>query len=140
MTIKLTFNGYWREPNIGGIPAAAGVYCVYDCTQNADKTVALHKLIYIGESENARVRVQNHEKWNEWKRHARGQLCLSYAPIINERLRVEAALIHHHKPPVNVECKHQFPFPTTTMMLDGTTALLDTYFTVHTTRPAYRYP
>lgn len=136
MAINLKFGGYWREPNSTGIPAHSGIYCVYTCTHNPDKTVTLMKLVYIGESENVRERIQNHEKWQDWRRHLRPgeQVCVSFAPITSSRReRGEAAMIHHHKPPENVEYKNNFPFDKTTMNLDGGTALLDTFFSVYRT-------
>jgi len=131
-TIHLTYEGYWREPNISGIPAGAGVYSVYACTHNQDNTVTLQKLIYIGESENVRTRISNHEKWPEWRRHLRmgQQLCFNYAPVPVDRLRAEAALINHHKPPVNTEYVGAFPFPQTTVYTNDRSALLSPVFTV----------
>lgn len=143
MTIKLTVGGYWREPNVGGVPAQSGIYCVYTCTHNPDDTVALKKLVYIGEAANVQDRIQYHEKWEDWRRHLRAgeQLCFTFAPITNSRERGEAAMIHHHKPAENVEYRHSFPFDTTTMSLSGQTALLDTFFTVYktTASAAYRW-
>lgn len=132
-TISLTFDGYWREPNVAGVPAKAGIYCAYVCVHNADNTVALKKLIYIGESDNARDRIACHERWEDWKRHVgRGQqLCFTFAPIVIGRDRAEAAMINHHKPPENTECKDAFPFDATTMIVAGQTALLDHRFTVY---------
>lgn len=94
------------------------MYCVYACRHNAgNNTVALAKLIYIGESENVRDRIADHEKWREWLRHlGQGQeLCFSYAPITADRGRAEAALIFHHKPPVNTEYVNEFPYPETNL-------------------------
>jgi hypothetical protein len=45
------FQGHWREPNIDRLPAQSDVYCVYECTHNADEhTIAIHRLLYIGEA------------------------------------------------------------------------------------------
>ena len=64
MTFNVEFDGYWREKNIGGIPANSGIYCVYECTYNQEeKTVSIHRLIYIGEARDARDRIKNHEKF-----------------------------------------------------------------------------
>lgn len=135
MILELTFDGYWRELNMRGIPEDAGIYCVYDCTQNTDNTLTLDKLIYVGESANARERIQKHEKWSEWRRAiAKGhQVCFSFAPAKNERHRAEAAIIHHHKPPLNTEYVTEFPFETTTMLITGSAAKLDGGFTVSKT-------
>ena len=128
-------NGYWREPDISSIPAQSGVYFVYECTFNREKkTVSLHKLIYIGESENVRNRIKNHEKWDDWKKHVRedNQLCFSFGTVPSaDRDRVEAAYIFKHKPPENTEYVISFPFDQTTVNSTGTTALLVTNFTVY---------
>ncbi|MGD0038960.1 MAG: GIY-YIG nuclease family protein [Isosphaeraceae bacterium] len=134
-TISIEFAGYYREPNIGGLPASAGVYCVYACTFDAQaQTVDLKRLIYIGESENIKERVANHNLWAAWRRQlTTGQvICVSAGGVSPEqtRHRAEAAMIFKHKPPVNEEYKHSFPFDTTTMSLSGRTNLLTPSFTV----------
>ncbi len=64
----LGFEGYWREPAIGGLPAASGIYGVYACTFDARAgTVSLWRLLYLGEATNVRDRVQGHEKFLEWR-------------------------------------------------------------------------
>ena len=134
---SVKFDGYWREPNKDGIPSKSGVYCVYECTYNEDnKTVSIHKLIYIGESGDVNDRIQNHEQWDDWKSHVRegNQLCFSFGEVESEnRDRVEAALIFEHKPPENSEYTDSFPFDRTTISLSGNTKLLNTYFTVERT-------
>ncbi len=131
------FKGYWREPNIGGVPEESGVYCVYECTYNAsEKTVSIYELIYIGESDNVRNRIETHEKKDDWKQHVRNgnELCFSFARFPStDRDRVEAALIFCHKPPVNDEYKDSFPFDRTTISISGKTAKLNIYFTVERT-------
>lgn len=137
MTFNVNFEGYWRERNIGGIPSRLGVYCVYECTYNLEKdTVSIHRIIYMGEAEDVRDRIRNHEKWQAWKRNVRSgnELCFSYCYVESEnRDRVEAAFIFKHKPPENDEYKDEFPFDTTTIKATGGTALLNTNFTVYRT-------
>lgn len=71
-TFSIEFDGYWREPNKGSVPAKSGIYCVYSCVYDAQgKTVSLKKLIYIGESENVNERLANHEKLPDWQRHVK---------------------------------------------------------------------
>ena len=132
-------DGYWLEKSISGIPARSGVYCVYACRYNPppDDTVTITKLIYIGESANVNERIANHEKWPIWKKHlGSGEvICISFGYVAPEdRQRVEAAMIYEHKPPVNDEYKHNFPFDTTTISLSGKTKLLKTNFTVYRTQ------
>jgi excinuclease UvrABC nuclease subunit len=137
----LTFEGYWREPNTGGLPDRSGIYCVYACTHNrAENTVSLNRLIYIGESENVRGRVTVHERRGDWRRELRAgeELCFTAALISPEgdRLRSEAAMIFRHKPPCNVEYRDAFPFDQTTISTGGRNALLQAYFTVYRTSPS----
>ncbi len=138
VTIQLAFDGYWRQSKVDSIPAHAGVYCVYTCTYNKDvkprPTVSVDKLLYIGEAGDVRTRISGHECWEKWERHLKpGQvLCFSTASVSPEstRNRAEAALIFKHKPPVNTEYVHSFPFDTTTINASGATARLTTTFTV----------
>lgn len=134
-TFSVDFEGYWREPNISGVPSKSGVYCVYACTYNsAAKTVSLGKLIYIGEAGNVNERVAEHEKWPTWKKHLKSgqEICVSFGYVqSSDRDRVEAALIFKHKPPVNEEYKNSFPFDTTTINTSGRNALLSESFTVY---------
>ncbi len=135
-TIGLEFEGYWADRNSGGLPAASGIYCVYDGELQSTGQVRLRKLIYIGESADIRDRIAGHEKRSEWKRHLGpgGELYFSCAKAgMAERQRGEAAMIFQHKPPVNVEYRNEFPFDDTTMILNGETALLKTAFTVRRT-------
>ena len=136
-TITIEFDGYWRDENKGGLPAKSGVYCVYDCTHNiVKKTVSIHKLIYIGEAEDVKSRVANHEMYKDWLKHVgRGnELCFSFGGVgATDRARAEAAMIFKHKPPQNDEYVRSFPYDRTTMSLSGKTALLNTVFTVDRT-------
>jgi len=136
-TFKVEFEGYWRELNIGGITAKSGVYCVYECTYNeSEKTVSIHKLIYIGEAGDVNDRIKNHDLWDNWRNHVRegNQLCFSFGYVeSSNRDRVEAALIFKHKPPENSEYTDSFPFDKTTISLSGRCALLNSNFTVERT-------
>ena len=135
-TYSLDFDGYWREPNIGGLLAKSGIYCVYGCMYDAQqRTVSLKKLIYIGEAVNIRDRVDGHEKWDKWKRELGPgqQLCFNAALIQpdSDRERAEAAMIFKHKPPCNTEYVDSFPFDQTTVRTSGKNALLHSAFTVY---------
>lgn len=134
-TFTIEFDGYWREPNKGSIPANSGVYCVYSCVYNTSKkTVSIKKLIYIGESEDVNDRISDHEKLPVWKKHLKSGevLCYSFGEVtaIN-RIRCEAAMIFKHKPPENTEYVSSFPFDKTTIKLSGKTSLLSTSFIVN---------
>lgn len=134
-TFNQKFEGYWREPNKNGIPNKSGIYCVYECTYNMkERNVTIHKLIYIGESDNVNLRIVNHEKLNDWKKHVRdgSQLCYSFSEAAGEnRNRLEAAFIYRHQPPENTEYKNNFPFDKTIVKSDGDIALLKDYFVVN---------
>jgi hypothetical protein len=131
-TIALEFAGVFMKSS--GLPASSGVYCVYTCVDKDEKTVTIKKLVYIGESGDVRARVANHNLLESWKKHlASGEvLCFTAATVSPEstRQRAEAAMIFQHKPPVNDEYTHAFPFDTTTINVSGKTTKLTTTFTV----------
>ncbi|WP_338431914.1 GIY-YIG nuclease family protein [Synechococcus elongatus] len=132
---EIEFNGYWRESKKSSIPDQTGIYCVYACTHNAQAgTVSLQELIYIGESENVRSRILDHEKKVIWKQYLSPgeQLCYSFGHVNSYiRKRCEAAMIFKHKPLANREYTNIFPFDQTKIKLCGKTALLDDFFTVY---------
>lgn len=134
----LDFGGYWREPNVTGIPAVSGVYGVYACTYNVhEKTVSLRRLLYIGEAADVRGRITYHERWNDWRRalQAGEELCFNAAAISPQadRERAEAAMIHEHKPPLNIEFVHTFPYDATTVSTSGRNGLMRALFVVYPT-------
>ena len=136
-TISLEFDGYWREVNKGSVPARSGIYLVYVCKYNElQKEVKLNELTYIGESDNVRDRIENHEKWPEWRRRVPegSEICFSFAGVSSpDRERAEAALIYYHKPPCNDEYIDSFPFEDTTVQSTGKCALLSSSITVSKT-------
>ncbi len=136
-TYSLNFDGYWRAPNVSGLPASSGIYCVYACTHNRqENTVSIRKLLYVGEAADIRGRVSSHERWQDWedKLLPGEELCFNAALIYPEsdRQRAEAAMIYHHKPPCNVEFLNSFPYDQTTTSTSGRNVLLDVNFTVYT--------
>lgn len=141
-TINLDFDGYWREVNKSGIPKNSGVYAVYVCRYNKPEkegekgSVTLERLIYFGEAENVNERISDHEKWPEWRKEVpRGsEICFSFAGVTSpDRERAECALIFHHKPKCNDECKYSFPHEETTVVSKGRSALIDSPITVKKT-------
>jgi len=131
------FKGYWREGHKSGLPALSGIYCVYECSYDKVRnTVAISKLIYIGEAGNIRDRIATHEKTEQWRKYVSfgNELCFSSTEVDSiNRNRVEAALIFEHKPPVNTEYKNDFPFDRTTISTSGENAFLKPFFTVYNT-------
>lgn len=136
-TYSIDFNGYWIEPNKGSMPDESGIYVVYSCVYNQEeKNVSLKKLIYIGESENVRTRVGNHERLEDWKKHLKSGevLCYTFGKVsVASRERCEAALIFKHKPTENTEHVDSFGFDQTTISLSGKTHSLTCNFTVSRT-------
>lgn len=134
---SLDFEGYWLAGGTHEMPAKSGIYCVYASKHKADyDTVALRKLLYIGESHDVRGRIKKHERWNEWesKLHHGEVLCFSVALIRSSvRERVEAAMIYKHKPPCNTEYKYSFPFDTTTIQTTGKNKFLEPRLTASRT-------
>jgi hypothetical protein len=134
----LNFDGYWREPNVGGMPSNSGIYGVYACTYDPyGKTVSLQRLLYIGEAADIRNRTVNHEKWGEWRRQLKSGevLCLNAALISgqSDRCRAEAAMIFSHKPPCNTDYRDSFPFDTTNISTGGSNALMKSLLTAYRT-------
>jgi hypothetical protein len=133
----ITFEGYWREENEGGVPSMSGIYCVYGCVDNPSaNAVSLNAIIYIGEADDVKTRIANHEKLPEWNRHLKQgeELCYSFGHVSPaDRRRCEAAMIFQHQPPVNNEYKLAFPFDQTTISLSGQIARLHPNFTVRRT-------
>ncbi|MEW6055674.1 MAG: GIY-YIG nuclease family protein [Bdellovibrionota bacterium] len=129
--IVLEFEGYWTEASESFIPDRSGVYCVYRGKHDLlERKVYLRELLYIGESDRVRTRILGHEKRALWKEHLKDDetLCYSFTPVIFDRNRVEAALIHEHKPKENWDFIHEFPFPDTAVFSTGKTALLSGCF------------
>lgn len=134
-TIRM--KGYWMESGKDNLPAESGIYCVYNCKYNAvtDK-VSLNNIIYIGESDDIKSRVANHDKYSAWQRHIKSGevICYSYGLIgADNRVRCEAAMIFRHNPPENTEYTKAFPFDETSISLSGKTDLLYTDFSVQRT-------
>lgn len=142
-TFYINFEGYWREPNIDGIPAQSGVYCVYECTHNVDEhTITIHRLLYIGEAVDANDRVKSHENWDEWRHlvNKGNMLCFSFTAVEpTYRDRVEAALVFRHRPPLNREYRDSFPFDKTTITTSGRNQKLHKKFTLEGHHPNNSY-
>ena len=132
MQITLSFEGYWSEAYKSGVPAQSGVYCVYSCIHNKEqKTGIIKKLLYIGESENARERIANHDRLDDWLKIVPiGQtLCYSFAPVNSiDRERAEAALIFKTQPSYNTEHKKEFIYNDTKIITNGKNTFLPTVF------------
>ena len=135
-TFCVEFEGYWLEQVREDIPVGGGIYCVYSCVYNLTTGTLLPvKLLYVGNSDNARESIATHGKRPDWEKHLKtsggGRLCYSFAkvaPCIRERCR--AAIIHRHKPPENLKHVGSFPYQQTTMLTSGSNMLLTRKLTV----------
>lgn len=130
----VTFEGYWRDENERSLPSWSGIYCVYICVDHpTTNEVLLNELIYIGEADDVKARIAEHERHSAWQACLKPgeDLCYSYAHVPpGERSRCVAALIFNHQPRENDEYRHSFPFDTTTISLSGCIARLHANFTV----------
>lgn len=137
MTISIEFDGYQSRSRVDRIPSVSGVYAVHRGVYRPEaNTVQLTGLLYIGESGDIRERITHHDRWDDWEENllAGESLWFSYGAIDNSRRnRAEAALIFHHKPPLNTSGANQFNYDRTTIVLSGRHNLLAPYFTVDRT-------
>ena len=136
MECALNFNGYYKYDDRDSAINSSGIYCIYSGTDTGKNTVSLDELIYIGESEDVRQRLQNHEKLDEWKKRLKLAQSLYFTCVKVDsyyRERIEAALIYRHKPPVNIEYKYSFPYDTTSVTTSGANYALESSFTVYKT-------
>jgi len=146
-SFNLTFDGYWRESNISGLPEKSGIYGAYACTYDATaKAVDPKRLLYVGEAADINGRIANHDKWGLWRSKVLygEQLCFNAALITgaDDRQRAEAAEIFKHKPPCNTNYVDSFPFDQTSISNGGRAALLVPRFAVYRTEvaaKAYRW-
>ena len=100
-----------------------------------ENRVSIRKLLYIGESANVQNRAAGHERRQDWNRELLcGEVpCFSAALMIapvSDRLRTEAAMIHHHKPRCNEKHVRSFPYQQTTISTSGGDEQLSPRFTV----------
>jgi excinuclease UvrABC nuclease subunit len=138
MTISLDFDGYWRDEKKEHVPQGSGIYCVYAGTYNlSSNSITIRELLYIGESDDVRSRLSNHERHKDWMRQLNSgeMVCFSVASISSsEREQAEAALIYHHKPPCNTEFRYSFPYSDTVICTSGQNMYLDERFLVTSSR------
>lgn len=134
-TIILAFEGYWLDPPKSPKLERSGVYCVYACkySKESDK-VDIRKILYIGESSDVQSRLQNHDRYDDWKDQLKSgeALCFSFAPVQSvDRERAEAALIFEHQPPLNDEHTGHFIYEDTEIEVSGRGRYLSPQFTIH---------
>ncbi len=127
---KLIFDGYWKEKNIINVPEQAGIYCVYTYTINEinkKQKLTIHKLVFIGFSENARSSVLQHETSGEFKKHQgdRQKICYSFAPLDKVHSeQVKLALIISLNPIANSDVVKKFDYDKTQISTEGQNNLI----------------
>lgn len=126
---NILFRGYRRDINKAGLPTYSGIYIVYRCTFNQEKqTVSLKELLYIGQAQNIRDRIFNHNMHDAFIAAAKKgeQICYSYAEVDKQDLDIlENALIFAQKPPLNDNLKDTYNHNTAQFYVEGHCALLD---------------
>lgn len=80
----------------------AEVGAVYIFTKRAFQgSPRLHELIYIGQSEALRTRIEGHEKWTCVNRHLCNCICVLVVSAAGRRLEIETDLRNAFKTPCN---------------------------------------
>lgn len=124
---NLVFDGYYIEPKY--LPEYSGIYLVYACLRDdIQKKVTLHRLLYIGQSENIKERHNNHNHQEKFESQLQSgeSLCYSCVEVnLVDLDRVENGLIYKYKPVVNELCKSKFGFLRTLFHLSGNCLLCD---------------
>lgn len=135
MTFGLTFNGYYTEADLAeACLDSPGIYCVIGYSPRAGKL----RVLYVGQGESVASRLVTPKRmagFHKWLRR-REQLFFAVAPFRGSeahRKRVEAALIHHHKPIKNDQHVDAFRHEETTVRTKGANAGLSGCVTVRPT-------
>ena len=124
---NIVFKGYRRDSVAAGLPNYSGLYIVYRCIHNSEKkTVKLIEIIYIGQAEDIKERIKNHDKCKEFKNALKEgeELCYSYAEVKKSDLDiVENALVYSEKPRLNDNLKENFNHRNARFIFEGKTSL-----------------
>lgn len=132
---NINFKGYRRDCNKSTLPHNSGIYMVYRCLYNKQSnTVQLNEIIYIGQAQDLNQRLNNHEKYSEFKAKCGldEELCYAYADVSLDDLDIiENALIFAQKPPLNSDLVDSFNHKSASFLVEGRCALLTyTDFTI----------
>ena len=132
--IPINLYGYWHLQNKELLPDSSGVYCVYEERHNPfNHTSEIMRLLYIGGAGNIRGNIKIHLAYDNWLANIapEHELCFSVGYVDTENYQIaKNALIFEHKPPLNEDEFHLFPFSDTTISLSGRTYLLRKRFVV----------
>jgi len=139
ISATLNWEGVWeiKEDHIPStIPDEEGIYMVI-CGKRSDESnnwdTSSYELLYIGEAEEVRSRIAEHEYWPLWKENCEKHILLKVAKCelgTTKRQKVECCLIYKYKPTCNDECKDNFPHKNDTIQITNTgmrSPLRDTY-------------
>jgi hypothetical protein len=105
------------------IPDVEGIYMVLRVIRSRKNKwdTSYYKLLYIGEAEAVRTRIDGHEKWPHWRRNCRGDNMLLKIAKCNLgttiRQKIEYCLLYNTKPICNDECKDHFPYKYSTVQI-----------------------
>lgn len=133
-TININIEGYWREKHRTGITSLPGIFFVYESKHNpATDTISLFRVIYVGEADNVRERINAHPLYSSWKNFVHDGNELSFATAYvdgKKRTQAKAGFIFHLKPLANTNYKDVFPFEKTVITVSGKTNLISTSFEI----------
>lgn len=125
---NIYFKGYRRDIKKSTLPDYSGIYFVYRATYNeANKTVSLKELIYIGQAKDLNQRLNNHEKYDDFLAQLKeGEIiCYSYAAVDMQDLDiVEKALVYVQQPPLNTDLTKSYNHDAASFLIEGHCALL----------------
>ena len=124
---NVIFDGYWREVNKKYIPEFSGVYIIYRCSYVLpQKVVDLIDVLYIGQADNLRRRISQHNEAEFQTALKAGEtLCYACAPIDKQEMnQVENGLVFAEKPPYNNNLKNEYSYDDAEFHLEGTCRLL----------------
>ena len=129
---NLQFDGSWSDNMRDQLPEYSGVYLVYRGVLNRDGFIC-REILYIGQAENIRARLINHDKHDQFLAECRLDEGVFYscAQVAKADLnRVENALIYEMKPRLNETMKESFPYEKTVVSSSGQCSLLNTNFAI----------
>lgn len=118
ISVTLSWDGVWeikKDAIPSDVPDGEGIYmivCGKKSTEPNKWDASSYMLLYIGEAEKVRTRIEGHEKWSCWEKNCTNHMLLKVAKCelgTSRRQKVECCLVYHTKPICNDECKDSFP-------------------------------
>jgi hypothetical protein len=134
ITLSPKMLGYWNDQTLREVPDESGIFCVLRAGPDpSGGDTVVRELLYIGEHRDVRYRIEHHEDRARWQACLKEGEALWYSVglcgYVN-RERLEAAMVHAHKPPLNRDYLDTFPFDETTVHLYGKRDKLLAMFTL----------